>query len=190
MTSFPYGSYRRRLRMVVEAPDLVSGGLEDDFHYFIVHVRHDGERVVSCEAESLRWPWDTCPGAAEPLRGLAGMPLSDRCMAVGDWADPRMNCTHMFDLAGLTIAHAARAAAGSDEATRQYDVAIPYQAQWGGEKDVTLARNGEPLHTWTLDGRDCVRPPPFSEVTNARELSGRNVVERGRGPTLKVFSSF
>ena len=30
---------------------------------------------------------------------------------------------------------------------------------------------------------------PFSEVTNARVPSGRNVVERGRGPTLNVFTS-
>jgi hypothetical protein len=163
MSHYPHGSYRRRLRMVASGPDLVEAGLEDDFHYFKVSLRHDGERVVAAEAEALRWPWDTCPGAVEPLRALAGMPLSDRCLAVGDWTDPHLNCTHMFDLAGLAVAHAARRAQGGAEA-RQYDVEIPFGAQWGGEHDVHVARDGALLHTWTLDGRKCVAPAPYSEV--------------------------
>ena len=85
------GSYRRRIRVVIDAPGSVAGGLEDDFHYFQVQVRHDEEHVTAVEATSKRWPWTTCPGAAEPLRALAGMPLSRRCLAVGDWADPRQN---------------------------------------------------------------------------------------------------
>ncbi len=163
MSRFPYGSYRRRIRVVATSADVVEGGLEDDFHHFTVHLRHDGERVVVAEAGSFRWPWSTCPGAAEPLRALAGMPLSDRCLAVGDWTDPRLNCTHMFDLAGLAVAQAARTARGTADAMRQYDLEIPFGAQWGGERDVRVWRNGQLLHTWTLDGRRCVSPPPFSE---------------------------
>jgi hypothetical protein len=159
---FRSGSFRRRLRVVVEAPDRVAAGIEDDFHYFTVELRHDGRRVVAMDAASRRWPWSTCPGAAEPLRALAGMPLSPRCLAVGDWADPRQNCTHMFDLAGLAVAHAARG--GAPGTTRQYDVAIPFGAQFGGRHDVRLWRDGDLLLTWTLDGRDCVAPPPYSEV--------------------------
>ena len=34
--------------------------------------RHDGERVVSCENASHRWPWSTCPDAAVPLRQARG----------------------------------------------------------------------------------------------------------------------
>jgi hypothetical protein len=164
VTKFPSGSYRRRIRVVATRPDLIEAGLEDDFHYFKVQLHHDGTRVTACEAESLRWPWSTCPGAAEPLRALAGMPLSDRCLAVGEWTDPHLNCTHMFDLAGLSVAHASRTTRGDTLDARQYDVKIPFGAQWGGEHDVEVARDGELLLTWTLDGRRCISPPPFSEV--------------------------
>ncbi len=159
---FRTGSFRRRLRVVARDPDVVVGGLEDDFHYFQVELRHDGERVVTMEARSLRWPWSTCPGAAEPLRDLAGMPLSRRCLAVGEWADPRLNCTHMFDLAGLAVAHAARG--GPPGTTRQYDVQIPAGAQLGDRHEVRLWRDGEERLTWVLEGRSCVAPPPYSET--------------------------
>ena len=62
------------------------------------------------------------------------MQLSGRCLAVGDWAPPRLNCTHMFDLAGLAVAHAARQAItdiGGGAERRQYDVEIPFGAQFG-----------------------------------------------------------
>ena len=81
---YRHGSFRRRIRVVVDTPGVVAGGLEDDFHYFQVRVNHDGEQVTTVEAESKRWPWSTCPGAAVPLQALAGMPLSRRCLAVGD----------------------------------------------------------------------------------------------------------
>ena len=37
MTRYESGSYRRRLPMVITAPDTVEGGLEDDFHHFDGH---------------------------------------------------------------------------------------------------------------------------------------------------------
>jgi hypothetical protein len=159
---FTTGAFRRRIRVVGRDPRLVVAGLEDDFHYFQVELRHDGERVVSMEARSLRWPWSTCPGAAEPLRELAGMPLSRRCLAVGDWADPRLNCTHMFDLAGLAVAHAARR--GPPGTTRQYDTEVPAGAQLGGRHTVRLWRDGVERLTWVLDGRSCVDPSPISQT--------------------------
>jgi hypothetical protein len=162
MTNFPFGSYRRRLRLVTTAPGVVDGALEDDFHHFAVTLRHDGERVTAVDGGARRWPWSTCPAAAGPLHALEGMPLSLRCLAVGEHADPRINCTHMFDLAGLAVAHAARG--GAVGTARQYDIEVPNGAQSGGEVDVRLWRDGELLHTWTLDGRSCSSPPPFSAV--------------------------
>jgi hypothetical protein len=159
---YRHGSFRRRIRVVVDTPGVVAGGLEDDFHYFQVRVNHDGEQVTTVEAESKRWPWSTCPGAAVPLQALAGMPLSRRCLAVGDWTDPRQNCTHMFDLAGLAIAHAARR--GPPGTVRQYDIEIPAGAQAGGRREVRVWRDGELTLAWELAGRACVAPPPFSEV--------------------------
>jgi hypothetical protein len=162
VTFFPEGAYRRRIRLVVAEPGVVEGGLEDDFHHFTVTLRHDGERVIAAEAGAKRWPWTTCPDAAEPLRAIAGMELSPRCLAIGEHADPRMNCTHMFDLAGLAVAHAARG--GPVGTTRQYDVEVPAGGLSGERIDIRLWRDDELLHTWTIERRRCISPPPFSEA--------------------------
>jgi hypothetical protein len=96
------------------------------------------------------------------LHALEGMELSPHCLAVGDVADPKQSCTHMFDLAGLCIAHAARG--GPVGTTRQYDVEIPHQAQAGGDVVVRCDRDGEPLLAWTLDGRQVKAPAPYTEA--------------------------
>lgn len=167
MTHFPHGAYRRRLRFVISSSDadaggVVDGGLEDDFHYFTVRVAHDGTTVRSVTARAIRWPWTTCPTAADRLHTLEGMELSPHCLAVGAVDDPKHNCTHMFDLAGLCIAHAARG--GPVGTTRQYDVEIPHLAQSGGAVGVRLWRDGVAVHEWTLDGRRCIAPVPYSEA--------------------------
>jgi DUF2889 family protein len=162
MTHYPFGTYRRRIRLVNTTPDTVEAGLEDDFHHFEVTLRHDSTHVTEVEARAPRSPWTTCADAAVPLRAIAGLELSPRCMAIGSQANPRANCTHMFDLAGLAVAHAARG--GAPGTTRQYDVEVPHLAQSGGEVTVRLWRDGELLHSWVLEGRRCVSPPPFSEA--------------------------
>jgi hypothetical protein len=163
MTVFPHGSYRRRIRVVNTEEGVVAGGLEDDFHHFTVTLRHDGERVTAAEGGTRRSPWTTCADARAPLRAIEGMALSPRCLSVGEHTDPRANCTHMFDLAGLAVAHAARG--GAVGAARQYDVQIPYAAQiQGGEQTVRCWRDGQLALSWVLDGRRCVSPPPFSET--------------------------
>jgi Protein of unknown function (DUF2889) len=158
-TTHPYGSYRRRIRLVNAEPGLVRGGLEDDFHSFRVAVRHDGFAVTDIEVEAFRWPWTTCPEAGDRLQLLVGMPLSPRCLAVGDQANPRLQCTHQFDLAGLAIAHATR-----DARVRQYDAEVPFGAQRGGPHDVRLWRDGELALTWTLEGSACIAPEPYASV--------------------------
>ena len=158
-STFPYGSYRRRIRLVTTGPDTVVGGLEDDFHCWTVTVRHDGVRVVDLTRAGERSPWSTCPAAGDRLAELVGLELSPSCLAVGAVADPRHQCTHQFDLAGLVIAHATR-----PPGVRQYDATVPFGAQSGGPVPVTLLRDGEPCLTWTLDGHACVDPPPFSDA--------------------------
>ncbi len=74
--------------------------MEDDFHRFAVVVHHDGAKVVDVAGDGTRYPWTTCPSAVEPLRALAGAPLSTRLSSLGDHAPARQNCTHLFDLAG------------------------------------------------------------------------------------------
>ena len=162
VSRFPDGAYRRRLRMVVVEPTAVDAGLEDDFHHFTVHLEHDDALVTSVEAGAHRWPWTTCPDAAGPLHALEGMELSPRCLAVGAVADPKQHCTHMFDLAGLAVAHAARG--GPVGTTRQYDIEIPAAAQGGAPTEVRCWRDEQLVHEWTLEGRSCVSPEPFASA--------------------------
>jgi len=42
-------AYRRRIRVRAVEPDVVVSELEDDFHHFVVTLRHDGEKVLSCD---------------------------------------------------------------------------------------------------------------------------------------------
>ena len=123
--------YRRRIVVSEpdQSPDVSICDLEDDFHHFVVTVRHDGHAVVDIAAEAERWPWATCPAAADSLRGLIGMPLSARFTATGKYADPHWNCTHQFDAASLAITHAAGRAAATRGPTRQYDAEVVTPAE-------------------------------------------------------------
>jgi hypothetical protein len=149
-------AYRRRIVVTRVGPGEVVSDLEDDFHHFVVRLHHDGVQVVAVECDSKRWPWATCPGAAESLRALAGMPLSDRFTAAGRWADPKQNCTHQFDAACHAITHAAT---GRDR--RQYDVEVPMRDA-SGQTRVRLWVDGSPRLAWTLSWSGIVDPvPPF-----------------------------
>lgn len=151
-------AYRRRIRVRTVEPGVVESALEDDFHHFVVTLRHDGERVLEVGCESVRWPWSTCPSAAEPLRALAGMPLSRRFTAAGRWTDPKQNCTHQFDTACYAITHAAH---GRDH-ERVYDVEVPRRDLTTGATRVRLWVDGAPRLAWDLTWEGIAdASPPF-----------------------------
>ena len=150
-------AYRRRIRVHTEEPGVVVSELEDDFHHFVVELRHDGKRVLSCENTSHRWPWSTCPDAAVPLRDLEGMPLSRRFTEAGKWTDPKQNCTHQFDTACHAITHAAWA-----RESRIYDVEVPMRDMTTGETVVRAWVDGELRLAWSLTWDGIEHPaPPF-----------------------------
>ena len=157
-------AYRRAVRLVASPPaadglQTVVADLDDDFHRFRVTLRHDGDRVHSVEGEGLRFPWTSCPDAAGPLRALVGAPLSPRATAAAAHADPRANCTHMFDLAALAMAHAGAGRPG----TRLYEAEIPRRVR--GHTRARLWRDGELLLEWTIDDRNgIVDAPPYSDA--------------------------
>jgi hypothetical protein len=158
----PEGSYRRRIRTVTLGPGVVWGGLEDDFHHFEVTIRHDGATVTDLDMEAWRWPWTTCPDAAGPLRSLIGMELSERCTAVAEVMDPRMCCTHQFDLAGLCVSHAAR-----ELDVRQYDIELPPPRDFVAKP--RLWEGGElmlefQLATGRSRTRDLLGPEPYTQA--------------------------
>jgi Protein of unknown function (DUF2889) len=154
--------YRRRILVRSVASGEVVADLEDDFHHFVVTLRHDGHVVVSVEAESIRWPWSTCPGAAEPLRALAGAPLTTRWTHAARWTSPARNCTHQFDAAAHAITHAARVERGIGGDVRQYDVEIAAVLARG--EDIALNRlwvDGRLALQWHMQpAREPVDLPP------------------------------
>ncbi|MDH3686686.1 MAG: DUF2889 domain-containing protein [Myxococcales bacterium] len=146
------GAYRRRIR-VRAREGAIDADLEDDFHRFALRVEHDGALVTAVPAAARRYPWTTCPGAVGVLERLVGLPLTESHAAVRAYSNPRMHCTHLFDLATVAIACARRGDAGAD-----YAVEVPDAGD--GERVVRLARNGEPRLAWHLDEMRIVPPTP------------------------------
>ncbi|MGE0668817.1 MAG: hypothetical protein AB7O49_19855 [Sphingomonadales bacterium] len=101
------GAFVRRVRMRAR-PGRAVGIVVDDFHVFSVLVRHDAGRVTAIRGKAWRYPWRTCVEAPRMLARLVGMALEPRGRAVYDATDYSAQCTHQFDVAGLTLAHAAR----------------------------------------------------------------------------------
>jgi hypothetical protein len=154
------GIYRRRIRVETVEPGVVVAEMEDDYHHFRCTLRHDGRTVTACSGEAVRYPWATCPGATALLGQLAGMPLSPRSTAVGDHADVGDQCTHLFDLAGLAVAHAH---AGRD--LRHYAIDVPDRT--GTTTWPVLRRDGAPLLAWTVEG-DVIAAPDLFEGQSLR----------------------
>ena len=143
-------------------------------------VEHDGEHVIAITSESVRAPWTTCPAAGAQLQALVGVPLSDRCLEVAGAHRSDQHCTHQLDVATLAVAHAARVTAGGD-ARRQYDIVVPFGLLDGHRHTVTLARDGEALLAWELEGSRIVAPPPcVGRDRRLRPLGRRHLRRRHR----------
>jgi len=131
--------------------------LEDDFHHFRVVVDHRGGHVVAVRGEAPRHPFSACPGAAPELARLSGMRLDAVAHSVNLHTDATQQCTHMFDLAGLAIAAAARGDKG-----RRYDIEIPRHID--GLTHAYLDRDGQPVLDWSIDGSTILGPEPYAGV--------------------------
>jgi hypothetical protein len=154
----PYGEglYRRRIRLVNLAPGHTAGELEDDFHHFRVDLRHDGTHIERADGRFFRGPWTTCAEATEPLRAIEGKVLTRRSTGIGAYTPARENCTHLFDLAGLAVAHAAR---GGD--ARHYDIELTDPSGAHQAQRATLWRDGVLLLEWQIEQREIVAPDPW-----------------------------
>jgi len=155
------GSFRRRIVIVHRTEG--NGGearavLEDDFHHFLVTLRHESEHVVHVGGSGARHPYSLCPAAAGELSRLVGMRLSEVASAVSRVADASEQCTHLFDLAGL-----AQAAAASGRARRQYDIDVPDRVD--ERTRARLLRDEAPLLLWELDGTVVTGPALYSGIS-------------------------
>lgn len=152
------GTYRRLIDLNTWDGQTVVGWLEDDYHHFGMTLIHDGAVVTDLRVALLRYPWSACPGAGEPLRALVGKPLFGRCADIGKLLDMREQCTHLFDLAGLMVAHAFRR---GDH--RRYhatldrlDAIAPHAP--AGWLQAALRCNGRQVMAWDVNHRTIVRP--------------------------------
>lgn len=146
------GRFRRAILLDAVAPGVVRGEVEDDFHHFIVTLRHDGDRVTGADGSALRHPWSRCPMATDALRAIVGLPVSTDPTAVYRHLDPLGQCTHMFELAGLAVA-----LAGCGATRRRYDLAVAEPQD--GRVEAVLLCDGAPAEEWLLQDGVVVAPP-------------------------------
>jgi len=147
------GRYHRRIRLT-HTNEHVLGELEDDCHGFQVRLEHDGKQVTGVAGETLRVPMNTCAGAIGPLQALVGTPLDTPAPDIVASVNPRSNCTHLYDLSLLAIAHTAH----GDE-VREYNVEVDDQPRGGAPARAEVFYNGTSLHRWMLDWTAIVDPP-------------------------------
>jgi hypothetical protein len=148
----------RRIRLINVDSNYTVGELEDDCHHFRIDLRHDGSTIVSAEGRYFRGPWTTCAKAGEPLRAIEGHPMRPVASAIGAYSDARANCTHLFDLTGLAMAHAFRA-----EEQRQYDMIVTdMQAPPSLTQDATIWRDGNEIVHWQLEQREVIGPAAWA----------------------------
>lgn len=180
------GLYRRRIRLARTAQQ-VSAELEDDCHGFTLRLEHDGTRVTSVAGTALRVPLNTCAGALTPLQALVGVRLDTPVADIVASVPPRSNCTHLYDLSLLALAHASQ-----PDPVRVYDVEVVDQAQEGRAARAEVFLNGASVHCWQLAKMAIVEPAVhagrpvlrgFSAWANAAfagpELEAAMVLSRG-----------
>lgn len=139
--NFGQGCYRRRIRLINQE-NTVSGELEDTNHAFRCIISHDGQHVTDIQSEILRIPFDTCPGASEPIKKLIGLALCDDVQELIPHTDASGNCTHLLDLALMAIRHARRS-----QVEWLYDIRIDDQLD-EQPTSAEIYANGELIHAW------------------------------------------
>lgn len=147
------GALHRVVRMAVAA-GVSRAVVEDDFHHFRLTVRHAEGLVTETVSEAFRFPYSLCPDAGGRLQELAGFALTPRAADVFRHTDPRLQCTHQFDLAALAIAAAAR---GSG---RAYSVVVPDLVD--GRTRAALWSGGRELLSWLVEDYAVIEPAPYA----------------------------
>ncbi|MGK0499082.1 MAG: hypothetical protein ACJAYG_000713 [Oceanicoccus sp.] len=141
------GVLRRRIRLTGFA-DRVVAELEDNYHAFHFQLIHNAETITDIKVQTHRVPFNTCAGAVEPLRDLIGIKLNSSTKDITRQVSPKANCTHLFDLSMLAIAHCRRG-----EVVTTYDVTVTDENGKPGQTSVY--RDGEQIlqfitHNWQI----------------------------------------
>ena len=154
-----YGSgvFRRRIRLR-QFEGGVSAELEDSSHGFKTKLQHDGHVVTAVQAEAIRYPMTTCPGALEPLQRFVGLPLNMTAAEIANQINPRQQCTHLFDLTVLAYGQLQR-----EESQRVYDMQMADEA--GSVSDLEVFCNGEKVLSWRVQQWQLQAPAAVAEKT-------------------------
>lgn len=147
---YGHGIFRRRIKLENFDP-YVLAELEDCNHGFRLRLYHDHKAVTAIEVETLRYPLSTCSNAGEPLQALIGCELTTKINRILKHTRPRDNCTHLFDLASLAIAHATRS-----QQCRIYDIEVPDSTSDSSE--LLIRRNDELIHHWQARDHNIYAP--------------------------------
>jgi hypothetical protein len=156
------GQGHRAIDIRTVSESQVTAWLEDDFHHFGVTIFHDGGCVTDVDVVTPRHPYTTCASAGQSFRALVGAPLVERASDVGRWLNMREQCTHVFDLAGLAMAHVA---AGRKH--RRYQTTIDDRAvvavHTSGQRTLgsgraALLQDGVEVMIWDLDRYEITSP--------------------------------
>jgi hypothetical protein len=119
---------------------LITAGLEDDFHRFLIRLTHANDRIISLDARADRIPYSTCPDAG-PF--LAEQAVGQRLQVVASF-DPHIHCTHLFELLVLCAAHAL------DAMPTQFDLRVADRKD--NRTSATLSENGNVVLRWEMNG--------------------------------------
>ncbi|MEM7140600.1 MAG: DUF2889 domain-containing protein [Actinomycetota bacterium] len=152
------GVYRRRIHLRLDGRH-ASGELEDDFHHFRMELDHDDAEVTAVSGSGVRAPWTMCLTAGEPIQAVVGTALRTGPLALGA-LDARANCTHLFDLTGLVVTHAARGVDGD----RVYDMAIDDPDPASARRHARLWRDDELVLHWHLEDRIVLSPAEWTDA--------------------------
>lgn len=147
-------SLNRVVRLESRAGE-VRAVVEDDFHHFRVHLRHDGKVVTQVTNDSPRSPYTLCLAAGRRLDELVGHALTVHVASFFETIDQFQQCTHQFDLACLAIAAAARG-----EGSRTYHLQV--RDPGDGDRIAEASRDGVPLIRWVIHDGRIITPEPWA----------------------------
>lgn len=143
------GIFRRRIRTRSSA-DAIEADLLDNYHEMRCRLALDGHVITGVTAAIERAPFTTCPAAPVALNELIGLRIDIPRSELFAGGRARRNCTHLFDVAALSLA-----LRGS--ATAQVDFTVPDLTAEG--EAVTAALDGKIVHSWIVDADETILAP-------------------------------
>jgi hypothetical protein len=147
---------RRAVSLANSNASTCAGWLEDNFHHFGVTIRHENGRVVDVEVSTVRYPWTSCADAGHPMEVLVGSSLIERPEVLDSRFPMQMQCTHIFELAALTMAHALHS-----HEDRRFDMVVRRAPSGPDSYDCALSCNGEEQLILFIDGSQIVSPTQY-----------------------------